>query len=112
MPLTSASGRARNASRRVGRRCGFTPRLRVSRRYPLVRQNDATDCGAAALATISLYHRRPVALENVRDLSGTGREGTNLLGLVQAAQKMGFAAQPVKGPYDGLFQVPLPAVVV
>src|SRR5262249_24447950 len=30
--------------------------------------------------------------------------------LVQAAQKLGFAAQAVKGPYDALAQVSLPAI--
>jgi ATP-binding cassette subfamily B protein len=82
----------------------------VFRRYPLVRQHDETDCGAAALATILLYHGRPAGLEKVRDYTGTDRQGSSLLGLVQAAQRLGFSAQPVKGPYDALATVPLPAI--
>jgi ATP-binding cassette subfamily B protein len=80
------------------------------RRYALVRQNDQSDCGAAALATIALHHRRPIGLQQMRELAGTDRIGTNLLGLVQAAERLGFSAKAVKGPYEGLCTVPLPAI--
>jgi ATP-binding cassette subfamily B protein len=46
----------------------------------------------------------------MRELAGTDRAGTNLLGLVRAAEKLGFSAKAVKGPYEALFQVPLPAI--
>ncbi|HEX5269128.1 MAG TPA: peptidase domain-containing ABC transporter, partial [Gemmataceae bacterium] len=45
------------------------------------------------------------------ELAGTDRVGTNLLGLVKAAEKLGFSARAVKGPYEALPEVPLPAVV-
>jgi HlyB family type I secretion system ABC transporter len=80
------------------------------RRYPAVRQNDGSDCGAAALATVALYHRRRVGLEQMRDLAGTDRIGTNLLGLAQAAERLGFSAKAVRGPYEAIAKVPLPAV--
>jgi ATP-binding cassette subfamily B protein len=80
------------------------------RRYALVRQTDQSDCGAAALATVALHYRRPLGLQQMRDLAGTDRVGTNLLGLIDAAEKLGFAARGVKGPYEGLPGVPLPAV--
>jgi ABC-type bacteriocin/lantibiotic exporter with double-glycine peptidase domain len=49
----------------------------VWRRYAFVRQNDQSDCGAAALATIALHHRRPIGLQQMRELAGTDRIGTN-----------------------------------
>ena len=79
-------------------------------KYACVRQHDQSDCGAAALATVALHYRRPLGLEQMRDLAGTDRIGTNLLGLLQAAEKLGFAARGVKGAYEALPQVPLPAV--
>lgn len=81
------------------------------RRYSCVRQVDGSDCGAASLATIALHYKRPVHLQKLRDLAGTDRIGTNLLGLIQAAEQLGFSAKAVKGPYDALPSVPLPAVV-
>lgn len=79
-------------------------------RYVLVRQTDQSDCGAAALATVARHYGRPVGLEQMRELAGTDRVGTNLLGLVRAAEKLGFSAKGVKGPYEALPEVPLPAV--
>ena len=65
---------------------------------------------AAALATVALHYRRPLGVHQLRDLAGTDRVGTNLLGLVQAAEKLGFSARGVKGPFDALPSVPLPAI--
>jgi ATP-binding cassette subfamily B protein len=79
-------------------------------RFHCVRQMDGSDCGAAALATIARHHGRHFGLQAMRDLAGTDRVGTNLLGLVQAAERIGFAAKAVKGPYEALDQAPLPAV--
>jgi len=81
------------------------------RRRVLVRQNDQSDCGAAALATIAMHHGVPIGLQQMRDLAGTDRIGTNLQGLVTAAEGLGFSAKAVKGPYEALVDVPLPAIV-
>jgi ATP-binding cassette subfamily B protein len=80
------------------------------RRYAFVQQHYRSDCGAAALATIALHYRRPIGLEQVRDLTGTDRIGTNLLGLLRAAEKLGFSAKAVKAPYEALPQLSLPAI--
>ena len=79
-------------------------------RYPLVKQNDQSDCGAASLASVALHYRMPVALHRMRTLAGTDREGTNLLGLVEAAEKLGFSAKAAKGTSDSLGDIPLPAI--
>jgi ATP-binding cassette subfamily B protein len=84
--------------------------IALLRRYAIVRQVDQSECGAAALATIALHYRRPVGLQQLRDLAGTDRSGTSLRGLVHAAETLGFSARAVKGSYDVLPRVPLPAV--
>ncbi|HMP07789.1 MAG TPA: cysteine peptidase family C39 domain-containing protein, partial [Lacipirellulaceae bacterium] len=78
-------------------------------RYNCVRQTDGSDCGAAALATIARQHGRQFGLETMRELAGTDRVGTNLLGLVTAAERIGFVAKAVKGEYEALPGAPLPA---
>ncbi len=80
------------------------------KRYHCVRQTDGSDCGAAALATIARQHGREFGLETMRELAGTDRIGTNLLGLVKAAERIGFAAKAVKGEYAALAGAPLPAI--
>ncbi len=80
------------------------------RRYAFVRQDDQSACGAAALATIALHYRRPLGLQQRHRLAGIDRVGTNLLDLLQAAEALGFSAKAVKGPFEALAGVPLPAV--
>ena len=79
-------------------------------RFACVRQHDQSDCGAAALATVARHHRLPIGLQKMRDLCGTDRVGTNLLGLVEAAERLGFSARAAKGPYESLREIPLPAI--
>ncbi len=55
--------------------------------YAFVRQNDQSDCGAAALATVAMHHGLSIGLQQMPDLAGTDRVGKNLLGLVEAAEK-------------------------
>jgi ATP-binding cassette subfamily B protein len=82
----------------------------VLRRLACVRQADRSDCGAAALATIALHHRVPIGLQRLRDLTGTDRAGTDLLGLLHAAEGLGFSARGARGTYEDLSRVPLPAI--
>jgi ATP-binding cassette subfamily B protein len=80
------------------------------RRYAYVRQNDGSDCGAAALATVALHHRLAIPTQRLRELVGTDVAGTSFLGLLHAAERLGFSGIGVKGPYEALVRVPLPAI--
>lgn len=78
--------------------------------YKCVMQQDQTDCGAACLATVALHHGLAIGLQKMRDLAGTDKIGTNLWGLKLAAEKLGFSARGVKGPYEELPTISLPAI--
>ena len=81
------------------------------RRVPLVKQNDRSDCGAAALATVALHHGVTIGLEKLRDLTATDTSGTSLLGLLKAARSIGFSAKAVRCEgIEALAQAPLPAI--
>ncbi|HEY1009619.1 MAG TPA: cysteine peptidase family C39 domain-containing protein, partial [Daejeonella sp.] len=75
-----------------------------------VRQLDITDCGAACLASIAKFYKLDLPIARVRQKAGTDKKGTSMLGLVQAAESFGFDAKGVKGPYESLKSVPLPAI--
>ena len=59
----------------------------------IVKQRDLTDCGAACLLMIIKYYQGNNSIENIRNISGTTVDGTTLLGLYQAANKLGFKAE-------------------
>lgn len=58
----------------------------------LVLQQDQSDCGVACLLSLIKYYEGTNSLEKLRELSGTTRQGTTLLGLYQAANQLGFTA--------------------
>ncbi|MCX6320627.1 MAG: peptidase domain-containing ABC transporter [Bacteroidia bacterium] len=75
-----------------------------------VKQRDITDCGAACLASVAAYYNLTLPVARIRQLAGTDKKGTNVLGLVEAAGKMGFLAKGVRGEWDSLFKIPKPAI--
>ena len=42
--------------------------------------------------------------------AGTDKKGTNLLGLLEAAEKLGFDAKGVKGELKHLYKIPLSGI--
>ncbi|MXV37707.1 ATP-binding cassette domain-containing protein [Flavobacteriaceae bacterium Ap0902] len=56
-------------------------------------QQDQSDCGVACLKSIMQFYEGNATLEKLRELSGTNITGTTVLGLYQAANKIGFDAQ-------------------
>lgn len=75
-----------------------------------VRQHDITDCGAACLASVAAYHGLQMPIARIRQLAFTDQKGTNILGLIEAATKLGFSAKAVKGPWDSIHHLPYPTI--
>ena len=75
-----------------------------------IKQHDITDCGAACLASISAHHNLEIPIARIRQYAGTDKKGTNILGLIEAAQKLSFEAKGVRGEFDSLFKIPKPAI--
>jgi ATP-binding cassette, subfamily C, bacteriocin exporter len=75
-----------------------------------VKQRDITDCGAACLASVAAHYNLSLPVARIRQLAGTDKKGTNVLGLVEAAGKMGFLAKGVRGEWDSIFKIPKPAI--
>lgn len=76
----------------------------------LIKQRDISDCGAACLASVSEHYKLRLPLARIRQYAGTDNMGTNLLGLLEAATKIGFEAKGVRGGLDSLGKIPLPAI--
>ena len=74
-------------------------------------QHDQSDCGVACLLSILKYHGGYKSLENLREKSGTSKQGTTLLGLYQAAQKLGFKATGYEGDFDYLKKLRSPTIL-
>ena len=75
-----------------------------------IKQHDIKDCGAACLASIGNHFNVNLPIAKIRQFANTDKRGTNVLGMIEAAEKMGFSAKGVKGGFDALPEIPLPAV--
>ena len=76
-----------------------------------IKQHDITDCGAACLASVAAHHNLKLPIAQIRQMASTDKRGTNVLGLIEAAEKLGFTAKGVKGPFDSLSKIPKPAIL-
>lgn len=81
-----------------------------ARKFPMVRQIDEMDCGAACVAMICRHFGREVDLGYVREVVHTGTEGTGLSGFVTGAEALGLRAKALKASKARLGDLPLPAV--
>lgn len=75
-----------------------------------VKQRDITDCGAACLASVASHFKLEMPVARIRQIAGTDTKGTNVLGMVKAAEQLGFSAKGVKGNQDSLGKIPLPSI--
>ncbi|MDN3588842.1 peptidase domain-containing ABC transporter [Pedobacter aquatilis] len=76
----------------------------------IIKQHDVTDCGAACLASIAIHYGLDMPIARIRQYASTDKKGTNVLGLIEAASRLGFSAKGVKADYDNLFSIPLPVI--
>ncbi len=75
-----------------------------------VKQHDFRDCGAACLASVAGHYKLKIPIARIRQFAGTDKKGTNVLGMIEAAQKLGFQAKGVRGVPESLDKIPKPAV--
>jgi len=75
-----------------------------------IKQHDITDCGAACLSSVSAYFGLKFPIARIRQYAFTDKKGTNILGMIEAADKLGLEAKGVKGPFDCIKNIPLPTI--
>lgn len=74
-------------------------------------QLDQSDCGAASLLSIIKLYNGNNSLEKIRELSGTTKQGTTMLGLYQSANKLGFKAEGCEADIQALIDHKRPVIL-
>ena len=80
-------------------------------RTPLVLQSDATECGAACLASVLRHHGNWVTLEEMREVCGAGRDGCSAADISRAARQYHLEATGWRQEPEDLPKLPLPAIL-
>jgi len=82
------------------------------KRFPNFRQLDLMDCGPTSLKIIAKHYGKDVEMEELRRLSGVGKGGVAIGGLIQALNSLKMDSMGVQIPFkDFSEKIPLPCVV-
>lgn len=81
------------------------------KKFPNYRQADSKDCGPTCLKIVAKHHGKTLNIQQLREFSETTREGSNLLFLSDAAEKIGFRTLGVKLNPKDLKEAPLPCIL-
>ena len=80
-------------------------------RVPFVQQLEFSDCGAACLAMVLRYYGREMRLEEVRDIVGSGRDGTDAGKILDGAERLGLRGRGLKLDIEDLRELPPGAIL-
>jgi len=69
------------------------------------------DCGPTCLRMIAKHYGKNFSLQRLREISGINREGVSLLGISEAAEKIGFRTMGSRLTIDQLAELDLPAIL-
>ncbi|RYJ40123.1 Bacteriocin-processing peptidase [Flavobacterium anhuiense] len=81
------------------------------KKFTHYKQADNKDCGPTCLKIIAKYYGKTINIQELRNISETTREGSNLLFLSDAAEKIGFRTLGVKLSLERLEEAPLPCIL-
>lgn len=80
--------------------------------FKVFKQRDSTDCGPASLCMIAMHYGKNLSLEYIRDHCFITKQGVNLLGISDAAERIGFRTLSVKVlPEKLAADAPLPCIL-
>lgn len=74
-------------------------------------QQDQMDCGPACLSMVASAYKKKYSLQYLRENSFITREGVSLLGIGEAAAKIGFEILSAKLSIEKLIEMPLPCIL-
>jgi ATP-binding cassette, subfamily B, bacterial len=79
--------------------------------FPHYQQQDQMDCGPTCLRMIARHYGRNYPVQRLRELSQISREGVSMLGISEAAEKIGFRSLGVKLGLPQLKEAQLPCIL-
>lgn len=80
-------------------------------KFPYYHQSDKKDCGPTSLKIIAKYYGKTINIQELRDYSETSRNGSNLVLISDAAEKIGFRTLGVKLSLIKLSEIPFPCIL-
>ncbi|MFQ5448336.1 MAG: peptidase domain-containing ABC transporter, partial [Saprospiraceae bacterium] len=83
----------------------------MPKKFPHFKQSQSNECGATCLQMIARYYGRLFSVEKLLALSHQREEGVSMLGISEAAEKIGMHAVGARLTYSRLIDdIPLPGI--
>ncbi|PEC52107.1 bacteriocin ABC transporter ATP-binding protein [Bacillus cereus] len=83
----------------------------IRKTFKCIKQHDLKDCGPACLSMISHHYGLNMSITKIREIAGTDLQGTNIKGLLEASERLGFNTKGVKAKNpEAINEIPLPAI--
>ncbi|WP_237049404.1 cysteine peptidase family C39 domain-containing protein [Lentibacillus amyloliquefaciens] len=81
------------------------------RRVPFIEQMQQTECGLCCMAMLMSYYKSSISLYDMREIAGSGRDGTTLKQLSNLANHLNFGANWYKVAHDRLHELDNPSIL-
>jgi ATP-binding cassette, subfamily B, bacterial len=78
--------------------------MALFKNFPFYQQLDKMDCGPTCLRILSKYYGKNISIQYLRKLAETTRAGSSMLGLSDAAEKIGYRSLGVRVSYKKLVE--------
>ncbi|WP_293299334.1 peptidase domain-containing ABC transporter [Pedobacter sp. UBA4863] len=79
--------------------------------FPFYKQPDQMDCGPTCLRMIAKHYGKNFSLQRLRDIAGINKEGVSLLGISEAAEKIGFRIMGSRLTLQQLTETDFPVIL-
>jgi ATP-binding cassette subfamily B protein len=84
---------------------------RILPKIPFLHQPDQMDCGATCLAMVAKHYGKNYTVQKLREMCSATRAGVSMLGISDAAEKLGFKTIGVRADFKKLVEdAPLPFI--
>lgn len=81
------------------------------KKFPFYKQPDQMDCGPTCLRMIAKHYGKNYSLQRLRETCCISRSGVSLLGISQAAERLGFRTLASRITLEQLSEIDLPAIL-
>jgi len=81
------------------------------KKFPNFKQTKSKDCGPTCIKITAKFYGKIINIQELRKYSETTRDGSNLLMLSDAAEKIGFRTLGIKASLKKLEEAPPPCIL-
>ncbi|TKC13119.1 peptidase domain-containing ABC transporter [Pedobacter polaris] len=83
----------------------------LKKNFPFYKQPDQMDCGPTCLRMVAKHYGKNFSIQQLREISGINREGVSLLGISEAAEKIGFRTTGSRLSLAQVNEIELPSIL-